>query len=121
MIATGTIVVINAFVRFVTEGLGTPAPVARTEQLVVGGLYRHVRDPMYLAVIGIVVGQALVLGQPFLLGYAATIGFAMAAFVRSYEEPTLARRFGDQYEHYRRDVPKWWPRRHPWDPTNHRK
>jgi protein-S-isoprenylcysteine O-methyltransferase Ste14 len=120
IIATGTIVLINAFVRFVTEGLGTPAPVAPTEQLVVGGLYRHVRNPMYLAVIGIVLGQALVLGQPILLGYAAMIGFAMAAFVRGYEEPTLARRFGDRYEHYRREVPRWWPRRHPWDPTNRR-
>jgi protein-S-isoprenylcysteine O-methyltransferase Ste14 len=118
MVATGTIMLVHAFVRFVIEGLGTPAPVAPTEQLVVGGLYRYVRNPMYVAVIGIVVGQALVLGQPILLGYAATIGFAMAAFVRGYEEPALARRFGDQYERYRREVPRWWPRMHAWDATN---
>jgi protein-S-isoprenylcysteine O-methyltransferase Ste14 len=118
IVPTGTIVLANAFVRFVVEGLGTPAPVAPTQQLVVGGLYRHVRNPMYVAVVGIVVGQALVLGQPILLGYAATIGFAMAAFVRGYEEPALVRRFGDQYERYRRGVPRWWPRMHGWDPTN---
>jgi protein-S-isoprenylcysteine O-methyltransferase Ste14 len=118
MVAIGTIVLINAFVRFVAEGLGTPAPVAPTEQLVVGGLYRYVRNPMYLAVFTIIVGQALVLGRPVLLVYAATIGFAMALFVRAYEEPALARQFGDQYECYRREVPRWWPTLHAWDPTN---
>jgi protein-S-isoprenylcysteine O-methyltransferase Ste14 len=120
MVAIGTVTLVNAFVRFVIEGLGTPAPVAPTEQLVVGGLYRHVRNPMYIAVIGIVVGQALVLQRPVLLAYAATIGFAMAAFVRGYEEPALTRQFGEQYQCYRREVPRWWPRMHAWDPTNRR-
>jgi protein-S-isoprenylcysteine O-methyltransferase Ste14 len=120
-VATATIVLVTAFVRFVIEGLGTPAPIAPTEELVVGGLYRYVRNPMYLAVIGIVVGQALILGRPVLLGYAATIGFAMAVFVRAYEEPALARQFADQYECYRRHVPRWWPRMRAWDPTNGRR
>jgi protein-S-isoprenylcysteine O-methyltransferase Ste14 len=121
MIAIGTITLVDAFVRFVTEGLGTPAPVAPTEQLVVGGLYRHVRNPMYIAVIAIVIGQALVRGRPILFAYAAAIGFAMATFVRGYEEPALARQFGDEYERYRREVPRWWPRMHAWDPTNRRR
>ena len=114
VLAVGVITLVDAFVRFVVEGLGTPAPVAPTEQLVVGGLYRHVRNPMYVAVVAIVVGQALLLGQPVLLGYAATVGFAMAVFVHAYEEPALARQFGEQYERYRRAVPRWWPtcRRH---------
>ena len=114
LIAAGVVVLFQAFVRFVVEGLGTPAPVAPTERLVVGGLYRHVRNPMYLAVGAIIVGQALALGQPILLAYAAAFAVAVAAFVHWYEEPTLLRRFGEQYEAYRRAVPAWWPRRQPW-------
>ena len=112
----GLIVLLEAFVRFVREGRGTPAPVAPTEQLVVGGLYRHVRNPMYLAVEATVVGQALLLGRPVLLAYAAILAVAFWAFVHSYEEPTLARRYGREYEAYRSAVPGWIPRLRPWDP-----
>jgi len=114
LLAVGVVVLLQAFVRFVVEGRGTPAPVARTERLVVGGLYCYVRNPMYLAVAATIVGQALALGQPILLPYAAAFAAVFAAFVRWYEEPTLRRRFGDQYEAYRRAVPAWWPRREPW-------
>jgi protein-S-isoprenylcysteine O-methyltransferase Ste14 len=116
LLAAGAVVLVHAFVRFVVEGVGTPAPIAPTQQLVVGGPYRHVRNPMYLAVTAVIVGQALALGQPGLLLYAAAVGGAMAAFAHGYEEPVLARRFGAQYEAYRRAVPAWWPRRHPWRP-----
>jgi protein-S-isoprenylcysteine O-methyltransferase Ste14 len=116
LIAAGVIVLVPAFVRFVVEGVGTPAPVAATQRLVVGGLYRYVRNPMYLAVVATIVGQALALGQPALLGYAVVVGAAMAAFVHGYEEPTLAGQFGAQYEAYRHTVPAWWPRRRPWQP-----
>jgi protein-S-isoprenylcysteine O-methyltransferase Ste14 len=116
LIAAGVVVLVQAFVRFVVEGAGTPAPVAPTEHLVVGGLYRYVRNPMYLAVVATIVGQALVLAQPVLLGYAVAVGAAMVTFVYGYEEPTLARQFGEQYQAYRRAVPAWWPRRHPWRP-----
>ena len=116
LLVAGTVVLVQAFARFVVEGLGTPAPVAPTRQLVVGGLYRYVRNPMYLAVLAAIVGQALVLGQPVLLPYAAVVAAAFVAFVHWYEEPTLARQFGDQYQAYRRAVPAWWPRRHPWRP-----
>ena len=111
LVAAGVGVLLHAFVRFVVEGLGTPAPLAPTERLVVGGLYRYVRNPMYLAVAAIIVGQALVLGRPSLFVYAAAFAVAVVAFVRWYEEPTLRRRFGEQYEEYRRAVPQWWPRR----------
>jgi protein-S-isoprenylcysteine O-methyltransferase Ste14 len=114
LLAAGTIALVSAFVRFVVEGTGTPAPVAPTEQLVVGGLYRHVRNPMYLAVGATIVGQALLLGRPVLLLYAAAFAVAVVAFVRGYEEPTLARQFGAQYDEYRRAVPGWWPRLRPW-------
>jgi protein-S-isoprenylcysteine O-methyltransferase Ste14 len=110
LVVAGAGVLLHAFARFVLEGLGTPAPVAPPEQLVVGGLYRWVRNPMYLAVGATIAGQALILGRPVLLAYAAAFGATVFAFVRGYEEPTLARRFGEQYEAYRRDVPGWWPR-----------
>jgi protein-S-isoprenylcysteine O-methyltransferase Ste14 len=118
LIATGVFVLVQAFARFVVEGLGTPAPVAPTERLVVGGLYRYVRNPMYLALAAIILGQALALAQVILLPYTAAFGVAVAAFVRWYEEPTLHRQFGDQYETYRRAVPGWWPRREPWHARN---
>jgi protein-S-isoprenylcysteine O-methyltransferase Ste14 len=115
LLAVGLVVLLQAFARFVVEGLGTPAPVAPTDRLVVGGAYRYVRNPMYLAVAATLVGQALALGQPILLLYAAAFAVAVAAFVHWYEEPTLRRQFGEQYEMYRRAVPAWWPRREPWD------
>jgi protein-S-isoprenylcysteine O-methyltransferase Ste14 len=111
LVAAGTGVLLHAFARFVVEGIGTPAPVAPPEHLVVGGLYRYVRNPMYLAVAATIVGQALILGRPALLLYAAAFVAAVASFVHFYEEPTLARRFGAEYDAYRRAVPAWWPRR----------
>jgi protein-S-isoprenylcysteine O-methyltransferase Ste14 len=117
LLAGGAIVLVHAFGRFVVEGVGTPAPVAPTERLVVGGLYRYVRNPMYLAVAATIVGQALVLGRLALIAYAAVFAVVVAAFVRWYEEPTLRRQFGEQYDEYRRSVPGWWPRRDPWQAT----
>ena len=114
LVAGGTVVLVHAFVRFVVEGLGTPAPVAPTRRLVVGGLYRYVRNPMYVAVGATIVGQALVLGRYELVLYAAAFGAAVFGFVRGYEEPTLHRQFGDSYDEYRRNVPGWWPRRRAW-------
>ena len=114
LLGVGVVVLLEAFARFVIEGLGTPAPVAPTERLVVDGIYRYVRNPMYLAVAATIVGQALLLGQPVLLLYAAAFAVAVVAFVHWYEEPTLRRQFGEQYETYRRAVPAWWPRRRPY-------
>ena len=114
LIAAGLAVLLHAFARFVMEGIGTPAPVAPTQRLVVGGLYRHVRNPMYVAVAAVIVGQALLLGQTELLVYAAAFLAAVATFVRLYEEPVLSRRFGDEYERYRRAVPAWRPRLRGW-------
>ena len=114
LIAVAVPVLIGAFLRFVRDGLGTPAPVAPTERLVVTGAYRHVRNPMYLAVVSAIVGQALLLGQPVLLAYAALVAFLVVSFVRLYEEPVLRRQFGEEYEAYRRAVPGWVPRLYPW-------
>jgi protein-S-isoprenylcysteine O-methyltransferase Ste14 len=110
LIAAGALVLIQAFARFVTEGLGTPAPVAPTERLVVGGLYGYVRNPMYLAVLAVIVGQVFLFGQLGLLVYAGLLALAFVVFVKAYEEPTLRARYGAEYDDYLREVPGWWPR-----------
>lgn len=109
--AGGAVFLIQAFVRFVVEGLGTPAPVAPPERLVVGGVYRWVRNPMYVAVIATILGQALLLGRLELVAWAAIFWAVTASYVRFYEEPNLRRRFGADYEEYCRTVPAWLPRR----------
>jgi protein-S-isoprenylcysteine O-methyltransferase Ste14 len=98
---------------FVREGHGTPAPIAPTEHLVVGGPFRWVRNPGYVAVVSLVVGQALVFGSGAVLVYAAALALAFHLFVVFYEEPTLRRQFGEEYEAYCREVPRWIPRRQP--------
>lgn len=108
---------VHAFLRFIVEGLGTPAPVAPTRHLVVGGVYRYVRNPMYVAVVAAILGQAMVLGRPVLLFYALGIGLLQAAFVHYHEEPELLRRYGEEYATYRRAVPGWLPRLRPWQGT----
>ncbi len=118
LIGLGIGFLLHAFARFVVEGLGTPAPVAPTERLVVGGVYRYVRNPMYLAVGATIVGQALLLGQFGLLAYAAAFGAVVFCFVRLYEEPTLSAQFGAGYDAYRRPVPGWLPRLHPWSSSD---
>ncbi len=114
LIVAGVGFLLQAFTRFVVEGLGTPAPVAPPRHLVIGGVYRHVRNPMYLAVTSTIVGQALLLGQPALLIWAGAFGGTVFCFVRLYEEPTLRARFGDEYDAYRRGVPGWVPRLRAW-------
>jgi protein-S-isoprenylcysteine O-methyltransferase Ste14 len=110
LVAGGGAILVQAFARFVREGAGTPAPVAPTERLVVGGLYRYVRNPMYLAVAATIVGQALLLGSVVLLVYTALFLAVVFSFVRLYEEPTLRRRYGAEYDAYCAAVPGWWPR-----------
>lgn len=114
LIIVGLPVLVHAFVRFVTEGRGTPAPIAPPSRLVVGGLYRRVRNPMYVAVGIVIAGQALLLGSRALGVYLALFCAAVATFVHGYEEPVLRERFGEEYDVYRRAVPAWRPRLRPW-------
>ena len=111
--AAGAAVLVHAFARFVREGIGTPAPVAPTQHLVVGGLYRWVRNPMYLAVVSCIIGQAALFGSVALLVYGAVMLVVFITFVKLYEEPTLRLQFGAEYDAYRRSVPGWWPARRP--------
>ncbi|MDX8496292.1 isoprenylcysteine carboxylmethyltransferase family protein [Mesorhizobium sp. VK22B] len=114
LVAGAAGILVHAFARFALEGLGTPAPVAPTEKLVVGGIYRHVRNPMYVAVLSIILGQVFIFSSAAVFVYGLIAAAAMISFVKVYEEPTLARHYGAEYETYRRAVPGWLPRITPW-------
>ena len=108
-------VILQAFARFVADGRGTPSPAAPPQRLVVGGAYRHVRNPIYAATAAALVGEALLLSQPVLLIAAGAYLAALGAWTRLREEPMLAERFGADYVAYRHAVPGWLPRVRPWD------
>jgi protein-S-isoprenylcysteine O-methyltransferase Ste14 len=109
LIALAAPVLLESFARFALEGLGTPAPVLPTRHLVVKGFYRYVRNPMYVAVVSIIIGQGLLLGDGYLLLYAALVWAAFFGFVLSYEEPKLRKTYGAEYEAYCARVPRWIP------------
>lgn len=96
---------------FTFTGKGTPAPIDPPKTLVVRGPYKYVRNPMYIGVLTLVLGQAMLLESRLLVAYAAFVFLAFFAFVILYEEPTLKRKFNGSYEEYRRTVPRWipWP------------
>jgi protein-S-isoprenylcysteine O-methyltransferase Ste14 len=115
LIVLGAIGLLDSFIRFAVQGLGTPAPVFPTRHLVVTGLYCYVRNPMYVAVVGTILGQALVFGNVMLLEYGGVVWLLFHLFVLVYEEPTLRASFGSEYESYCEAVPRWIPRRTPWN------
>jgi protein-S-isoprenylcysteine O-methyltransferase Ste14 len=114
LIIAGMPGLLDSFTRFALEGLGTPAPIAPTRNLVLSGLYRHVRNPMYVAVVAIIFGQALLFADWRLFAYGALIWLAFHIFVLAYEEPTLRQSYGAEYESYLANVPRWLPRFTPW-------
>jgi protein-S-isoprenylcysteine O-methyltransferase Ste14 len=107
----GGALVLETTARFALQGRGTPAPWAPPERFVERGPYRFVRSPMYLGVILLVVGQGLLLGREILFLWAAAAWLGFTAFLVFYEEPQLSRRFGDDYDEYRRRVRRWLPTR----------
>ena len=114
LIIAGVPGIVDSFARFALQGLGTPAPVAPPQKLVVTGLYQYVRNPMYVSVLAIVVGQALLFGDWRLIVYAALFWLACHAYVILYEERTLQHKFGAEYDAFRANVPRWIPRLSPW-------
>lgn len=110
-LTTGIAGIVWCLRDFSVIGRGTPAPFDPPRQLVVTGLYRHVRNPMYVSALLLLVGEALVLEAPVLLRYAAGFFIVVHLFVVLYEEPKLRRTFGESYERYRQAVPRWLPRR----------
>src|SRR5262249_7027763 len=109
IILAGLPVLLDSFARFAIQGLGTPAPVAPPQHLVVTGLYRYVRNPMYVALLSLILGQGLLCGSVSLLEYGLVVWLAFFGFVLLYEEPTLRAKFGKEYEDYCSRVPRWIP------------
>jgi len=101
---------------FARVGRGTLAPWDPTRHLVVDGPYRHVRNPMISAVLAVLAGEAALFGSLSLLIWCAAFFALNQVVFLFYEEPGLARRFGDEYRAYRQSVPRWLPRRAPWTP-----
>ncbi|MBO0833251.1 MAG: isoprenylcysteine carboxylmethyltransferase family protein [Actinobacteria bacterium] len=115
LICAGVVPLAQSFIDFIRAG-GTPVPVAPPPRLVVSGFYRYVRNPIYVGFMAVLLGQALLFGSLGLLEYTAVAWCVGAAGVRFYEEPTLARKFGSEYQAYRDAVRAWIPRLHPWTP-----
>ena len=118
LIAAGALVLLDCFVRFAFQGVGTPAPVFPTRRLVITGLYRYVRNPMYVAVVAVILGQSLLLGNARVLGYGAVVWLGFHLLVLVYEEPTLRAKYGAEYQQFCSAVPRWIPRLTPWRPPD---
>jgi protein-S-isoprenylcysteine O-methyltransferase Ste14 len=114
LLTLGIVGLLDSFVRFALQGVGTPAPIFPTRHLVVTGLYRYVRNPMYVAVASTILGQGLIFGNVTLLEYGGLVWLLFHLFVLIYEEPILRASFGTEYETFCADVPRWIPRFTPW-------
>ena len=101
---------------FARLGEGTLAPWDPTQKLVVAGPYGYVRNPMITAVLAVLIGEAVLAGSPWIAAWALAFFAINALWFTRVEEPGLLERFGDEYERYRREVPRWMPRRTPWSP-----
>jgi protein-S-isoprenylcysteine O-methyltransferase Ste14 len=110
LIAAGLPVLLDSFARFAIQGLGTPAPVAPPQRLVVTGLYRYVRNPIYVAIVSLIFGQGLFFSSVGVLEYGLAVWLGFFAWVLIFEEPTLREKFGKDYEDYCARVPRWIPR-----------
>jgi protein-S-isoprenylcysteine O-methyltransferase Ste14 len=118
LIAAGTIPLMESIWRFVQVGRGTLMPAVPTEHLVVSGLYRFVRNPMYVGVLTALAGETLLLEQRCMVIYWLVVAAIMHLFVVFYEEGTLARRYGEEFSEFKKMVPRWLPRLTPWKGHN---
>ena len=114
MIVAGIPVLLDSFIRFAVQGLGTPAPIFPTRQLVVSGFFRYVRNPMYVAVVSLILGQGLFFSSVRVLEYGIGVWLGFYLFVLIYEEPTLRKTYGLEYEEFGANVPRWIPHLRPW-------
>ncbi|WP_420635734.1 methyltransferase family protein [Candidatus Palauibacter sp.] len=111
LLALGAAIFLRCAWDFVVAGKGTPAPIDQPKRLVIRGLYRYSRNPMYVGVLSVIAGWAVLFGAGILAAYAAAWFVIFSLFVRFYEEPQLTRKFGDEYAAYRERVGRWLPRR----------
>jgi len=109
LIAAGALIYLWCAWDFAFAGKGTPAPIDPPKELVVRGLYRHVRNPMYIGVLSLVLGQAVYFETLTLFFYAGVVFLLVNAFVFFYEEPALSRKFGEAYRRYCETTPRWLP------------
>ncbi len=114
LVVLGLIAIVESFARFVWKGFGTPAPVAPPTRLVVTGFYRWVRNPIYVGLIAISIGEALILGDDRMLVYAAILWLFFHVWVVGIEEPALSASFGEEFATFKAHVPRWLPRLRPW-------
>jgi protein-S-isoprenylcysteine O-methyltransferase Ste14 len=114
VILLGLALLLACFAQFAWQGMGTPAPVAPTQRLVVSGAYRRVRNPMYLAVLALILGQALLFGNARVAAYGLAVFVLFHTFVITYEEPKLRASFPHEYARFFAAVPRWIPRLRPW-------
>jgi protein-S-isoprenylcysteine O-methyltransferase Ste14 len=114
LIAAGLPVLLDSFARFALHGLGTPAPIFPTRHLVVTGLFRYVRNPMYVAVAALIFGQGLFFSSAPVLEYGIAVWMGFHLFVLIYEEPALRKTYGAEYQEFCAHVPRWIPRLRPW-------
>jgi protein-S-isoprenylcysteine O-methyltransferase Ste14 len=114
LIALGLIPAFESIVRFIVVGRGSLVPAVPTEHLVVSGLYRFVRNPMYVGVLTAIAGEALLFWRAGLVIELIAAWVSFHLFVRFYEEPKLTRTFGAEYKRYREHVPRWVPRLRAW-------
>jgi protein-S-isoprenylcysteine O-methyltransferase Ste14 len=118
LVLAGLTIVLWCVRDFYVIGKGTLAPWDPPQRLVVVGLYRFARNPMYVGVLTWVLGWGWLLGSPVLAAYTLFLALAFHLRVLAYEEPTLARLFPDDWTRYRRAVPRWRPRLSPWRQTD---
>lgn len=114
LIAAGVAPGFESARRFLAVGLGTLVPTAPTEHLVVSGFYRFVRNPMYVGVLIALIGEAVLFERRIMIVYLVMVWMVVNLFVCFYEEPTLTRRYGEEYLRFKRNVPRWLPRLRPW-------
>lgn len=114
LLLPGIIALVDSVGRFALQGLGTPAPVMPTRHLVVTGLYCYVRNPMYVAVTFLIIGQGLLFANMSIIEYGLIIIILFDLFVRIYEEPKLRKSFGEEYKTYCKNVRRWIPRLRAW-------
>jgi protein-S-isoprenylcysteine O-methyltransferase Ste14 len=110
-IALGALTYLRCALDFAFAGKGTPAPIDPPKELVVRGLYRYVRNPMYVGVLTVLLGEALLFESLALLKYGAVVALGFHLFVLLYEEPVLREKFPESYRRYCQSVGRWLPRR----------
>jgi protein-S-isoprenylcysteine O-methyltransferase Ste14 len=114
----GLLIMGHTITSFIRIGRGTLAPWSPTRKLVVEGLYAHVRNPMILGVLIVLLGEALAAASWRILAWALVFFLINTLYFVVSEEPGLERRFGEEYRRYKMNVPRWMPRLRPWRPSS---